>query len=631
MKTISIRNSLALLIVMVMLMVMMPAVFAQSAEIEQADLMATSVEIITQDGYQFKDLNKNSILDPYEDWRLPAEQRAQDLLSQMTANEKAAQMVHLTLVTMKESWFRESNVGFALAYTFLSESAEEAVMLTNQVQQLSEESRLGIPVVLSMDSVIGASWVDGATFLPDQLTLAATRDVELVRTLADIQRQEMLALGVRMSLSPVADIATDPRWARVQECFGEDAALAAQMVVATINGLQGGSELTVESVMACVKHFPGSGAQTAGVDGTPLVYDDNTFPTALSVFEAAIEAGAASIMPYGYSKVPYLGGDAVDNYAHESSIVMTDLLRGKLGFTGIIQTDWGLNHVFAALAGADVLGGAGSREIQKLADNLTTEQLDERVHRILLAKFQMGLFENPYSDVEKAVKTVGSDEHLSLAYQAAAEAMTLVKYENMIPLAGKHIILAGSLAEDKDALNSGWKISGESGLNIRQALEERIGVNNVTYVGDDYESVNSMCISANTVAIVVVGEKTGTHEPAWGSNTLQFPEEQEQMVAAFHKAGIPVITVVLLGRAYVMTDIVGNSDAVLIAYRPGVSQGANAVLGALYGDTAIRGKLPLQIPATMNQVLTQREDLSMDITDPLFDYGFGIDVISFGE
>ena len=631
MKIKSIHHSLALLTVVVMLMTMMPAVFAQGAEAEQADLMATSVDIISQDGYQFKDLNKNSVLDPYEDWRLPAEQRAQDLLSQMTANEKAAQMVHLTLVTMKESWFRESNVGFALAYTFLSEGAEAAVTLTNQVQQLSEESRLGIPVVLSMDSVVGASWVDGATFLPDQLTLAATGDVELVQTLADIQRQEMLALGVRMSLSPVADIATDPRWARVQECFGEDSVLAAQMVVAAIEGLQGGRELTAESVMACVKHFPGSGAQTAGVDGTPLVYDDDTFPVALNVFQAAIEAGAAAIMPYGYSKVPYLGGDAVDNYAHESSVVMTDLLRGELGFEGIIQTDWGLNHVFAALAGADVLGGAGSREIQKLADNLTAEQLDERVYRILLAKFEMGIFENPYSDVNLAVETVGVDAHLALAYQAASEAMTLVKYENMTALDNKKILLAGSLAEDKDALNSGWKISGEAGLTIRQALEERIGAANVTYIGDDAAAVCGIPNTQDTIAIVVVGEKSGTHEPAWGSSTLEFPEEQENMVRALHSAGIPVIAVVLLGRAYVMTDVVDNADAVLIAYRPGVSKGAEAIIGSLYGDTPIQGKLPLQIPATMNQILMQREDLAMDIVDPLFEYGFGITVTKFGE
>ena len=131
------------------------------------------------------------------------------------------------------------------------------------------------------------------------------------------------------------------------------------------------------------------------MDGTPLVYDDETFPMHLSVFEAAIEAGAASIMPYGYATVPYLGGDAVENYAHESSVVMTDLLRGELGYTGIIQTDWGLNHTAAALAGADALGGAGQREVSKLVENLTDEQFDDKVGRLLMAKFEMACLKTP--------------------------------------------------------------------------------------------------------------------------------------------------------------------------------------------------------------------------------------------
>lgn len=203
-----------------------------------------NIEILEVDGFKFKDLNKNGQLDVYEDWREDTEARVADLLSQMTPENKAAQMLHMTLVSLKESWFNELNVGFVLAYTYLSAGAEDAANKTNEVQALSESSALGIPTVFSMDSVIGASWVDGASLLPDQLTLAATGDVELVRELTDMQREEMLALGVRMSLSPVADLATDPRWGRVQECFGEDVELATQMVVAAIEGLQGGSELT---------------------------------------------------------------------------------------------------------------------------------------------------------------------------------------------------------------------------------------------------------------------------------------------------------------------------------------------------------------------------------------------------
>ena len=638
------KKWIALLMAMMMLLSIVPSFAEDEEEVqavvdvryieaagEQVKLGYTAdTEILDVDGLKFKDLNKNGALDVYEDWRKPVEERVSDLLSQMSATDKAAQMLHMTLVTLKESWFTDLGVGFVLAYTYLSNGAEDAALKTNEVQSLSEASAFGIPVIFSMDSVIGASWVQGATIIPDQITLAATGNVELVKQLNDMQREEMLALGVRMSLSPVADIATDPRWGRAQECFGEDVEVATAMTVAAIEGLQKGNTLTAESVMTCVKHFPGSGPQTAGVDGTPLVFDDESFQMHLSIFKAAIEAGAASIMPYGYSTVPYLGGDAVENYAHESSTVMTELLRGELGYEGIIQTDWGLNHTAAALAGADALGGAGQRESKKLTQNLTDEQFNERVGRLLKAKFELGLFENPYVDVAAAKEIVGSTEHYALVKQAAAEALTLVKYENVSALAGQKLIVAGSLAEDTAALSSGWKIAEYEGKNILTAITEKAGAENVTYIGDDLTQV-AASYPEGTTAIVVVGEAAGTHEPAWGTSTPEFPATQTDMVKALKASGVNVVTVVLMNRAYVMSPIAENSDAILLAYRPGCTAGAEAVAEALFGEAAITGKTPFQIPATMDQVMLQREDLAKDIVDPLYDYGCGIEVASFGK
>ncbi|MBQ2952734.1 MAG: glycoside hydrolase family 3 protein [Clostridia bacterium] len=639
------KKWIALLMAMMMLLSVVPA-FAEDDEEEEQLVVevlyieasgeqvklgyTAETEILDVDGLKFKDLNKNGELDVYEDWRKPVDERVNDLLSQMSATDKAAQMLHMTLVTLKESWFTDLGVGFVLAYTYLSAGAEDAALKTNEVQSLSEASAFGIPVIFSMDSVIGASWVQGATIIPDQITLAATGNVELVRQLNDMQREEMLALGVRMSLSPVADIATDPRWGRVQECFGEDVEIATAMTVAAIEGLQKGNTLTSESVMTCVKHFPGSGAQTAGVDGTPLVFDDDSFQMHLSIFKAAIEAGAASIMPYGYSTVPYLGGDAVENYAHESSTVMTELLRRELGYEGIIQTDWGLNHTAAALAGADALGGAGQRESKKLTQNLTDEQFNERVGRLLKAKFELGLFENPYVDVAAAKEIVGSDEHYALVKQAAAEALTLVKYDNAVALSGRQLIVAGSLAEDTAALSSGWKIADYQGKNILTAITEKAGAENVTYIGDDLSLV-AASYPEGTTAIVVVGEASGTHEPAWGTSTLEFPAVQADMVAALKASGVNVVTVVLMNRAYVMSPIADNSDVILLAYRPGCTAGAEAVAKALFGEAPITGKTPFQIPATMDQVMLQREDLAKDIVDPLYEFGFGIEVESFGK
>ena len=152
-------------------------------------------------------------------------------------------MLHITLYSPRETWFSNENVGFALAYDYLSESPVDAANKVNQLQKWSESSRWGIPLIISMDSVMGASWVKGATLYPDQIGLAATGDPELVRRLNEMQRIEMKAMGIRMSLSPIADLASEPRWGRVQECFGEDADLAKAMVAAAVAGLQAGSEL----------------------------------------------------------------------------------------------------------------------------------------------------------------------------------------------------------------------------------------------------------------------------------------------------------------------------------------------------------------------------------------------------
>ena len=399
----------------------------------QPELKARVKEIIEVDGYQFKDLNDNGVLDAYEDWRLSPQERAENLLSLMTAEQKAAQMVHLTLVTQKDSWFNKNNVGFALVYEYIFEPEEEedeeesdetqtpissarnAAMRTNEIQELSESSELGIPVIFSMDTEAGAAFVKDATYLPDEINQGAAGDVELVTRLNEVLKEELKAVGVRMALSPDADLITDPRWGRNQECYSEDVETVETMIAAAVKALQGENGLDENSVMATVKHFPGAGAQTNGVDGSPLTISEDSIDLHLAGFKAAIDADVAAVMPYGYSTVPYLGGDAVDNSADQSAAVMTDLLRGELGYEGIIQTDWGLNFVGAANAGADVLGGAGVRSTALLVDGVDEALLTDACRRILIAKFQMGLFENPYVDEDAAEEIIGSDEHKAVA------------------------------------------------------------------------------------------------------------------------------------------------------------------------------------------------------------------------
>ena len=606
-----------------------PVALAEEAPV-QPELVARVKNIIEVDGYQFKDLNDNGALDPYEDWRLTPEERAEDLLSQMDATQKASQMVHLTLVSKKDSWFNENNVGFALVYEYIFDSATEAAKRTNEIQELSESAPLGIPVIFSMDTEAGAAFVKDATFLPDEINQGAVNDPELVTRLNQVLKEELMAVGVRMALSPDADLITDPRWGRNQECYSEDTDVVQSLIVAAVQALQGGSELTEDSVIATVKHFPGSGGQTDGVDGTPLTIQEDSIDLHLAGFRAAIEAGVAAVMPYGYSTVPYLGGDAVENSADQSAAVMTDLLRGELGYTGLIQTDWGLNFVGATNAGADILGGAGVRSTRQLVEGVDEERLTDACRRILIAKFQLGIFENPYVDEENAAQVLGSQEHRAVAKEAAARSFTLLKYENASPLAGQKLVVAGTLAEDVRALNSGWTAKDPmelAGTTILEAFQNKAGSENVTYIPDASQVPADL---SGTTAVVVIGEASGTHEPAWGTDTLEFPQEQVDLVKALKDAGANVVEVVLMNRAYVMTDMVDMADSVLLAYRPGVTCGAEAIADALFGETAITGKTPFQIPRTMEQVLNQREDLPKDIQDPLFEYGFGIEVESFG-
>ena len=621
---------------------------AESAPV-QPELVARVKDIIEADGYQFKDLNDNGELDPYEDWRLPAEERAENLLSMMDASQKATQMVHLTLVTKKDSWFNKNNVGFALVYEYIFEPEEEedeeesdetqtpissarnAAMRTNEIQELSESSELGIPVIFSMDTEAGAAFVKDATYLPDEINQGAAGDVELVTRLNEVLKEELKAVGVRMALSPDADLITDPRWGRNQECYSEDVETVETMIAAAVKALQGENGLDENSVMATVKHFPGAGAQTNGVDGSPLTISEDSIDLHLAGFKAAIDADVAAVMPYGYSTVPYLGGDAVDNSADQSAAVMTDLLRGQMGYTGIIQTDWGLNFVGATNAGADILGGAGVRSTRQLVDEVEEDRLTDACRRILIAKFQMGLFENPYVDENKAETVIGSEAHKAIAKEAAAASFTLLKYENAASLEGKQFIVAGSLADDVRCLNSGWTAKEPveiQGTTILEALKAKAGTENVTYIETAADVPADL---SGVTAVVVVGEKSGTHDPAWGAATLEFPEDQVALINALDQAGANVVAVVVMNRAYVLSPIAEAADSVLLVYRPGVTCGAEAVADCLFGETAITGKLPFQIPASMDQVLAQREDMPKDIENPLYEYGFGIDAEGFGR
>ena len=629
------------------------------AEVEQSyvqpELNPRVKSIIEADGYQFIDLNGNGSLDVYEDWRLDADTRAADLVGQMTVREKIAQMQHPTYLPRSDGKIAPylekycSYYGIGMLLIRELNSVQTAAETMNAVQEYAEASRLGVPVLVSMDSVHGLSYVSGATVTGHNLALAATRDEELVTRLAEISRDEHIAIGVRMTLSPESDIASEPRWGRVMETFGEDPDLVTQMVRAQIVAFQNGEDgLNPDGIVACIKHFPGAGPQMDGKDTSPIVSDEETLQIHLQPYYAAIEVNVGSVMPY-YS-VP-LALD-MENSAIGSKAALQDLLREQMGFEGIIQTDWGMiwaiQEGLGTMTGEEVsdeeaiiigvtqsrvdgIGGESIRLIDQMEELTAEGKIDEDIltaaaTRIVKAKFELGVFENPYCDVDYAVSFVGNEEHTAVNLEAAEKAMTLLKNDGALPLtqdAGQNILVCGPRAGDMASLVGGWS-SEQEGLTIAAAIAAYAGDSDtVTYIADDVVAIAEAAKDADVV-IVSIGEPSYQHDPPWGYDTLEITSSQQEILETV-KANTKgeIITVVTGGRPYILTWCDENTNAILEAYYPG-QQGGIAIAETLFGLNNPTGKTPMQFPRDMDSVNEQASDVSFDLENPLYDYGWGL-------
>lgn len=651
-----IKRGASLLAVAVMAGSLLPAgAFAEDAAYEQPVLNPRVKSIIEVDGYQFIDLNGNGTLDVYEDWRQDADTRAADLVSQMTVREKIGQMQHPTYLPRSDGkiapYLEKYCTDYGIGMLLIRElnSVQTAAETMNTVQEYAEASRLGVPVLVSMDSVHGLSYVSGATVTPHNLALAATRDEELVTKLAEIARDEHMAIGVRMTLSPESDIASEPRWGRVMETFGEDPDLVTQMVRAQIVAFQNGEDgLNENGIVACIKHFPGAGPQMDGKDTSPIVSDEETLQVHLKPYYAALEVNVGSVMPY-YS-VP-LALD-MENSAIGSKAALQDLLRDQMGFEGIIQTDWGMiwaiQEGLGTMTGEEVsdeeaiiigvtesrvdgIGGESIRLIDQMEElvgegKIAEDILTAAATRIVKAKFQLGVFENPYCDVDYAVSFVGNEEHTAVNLEAAEKAMTLLKNNGALPLtanAGQKILVCGPRAGDMMSLVGGWS-SEQEGLTIAAAIEQYAGEKDeVTFIADDVTAIAEAAKDADVV-IVSIGEPSYQHDPPWGYDTLEITSTQQEILETV-KANTKgqIITVVTGGRPYILTWCDENTDAILEAYYPG-QQGGIAIAETIFGLNNPTGKTPMQFPRDMASVNSQASDVSFDLENPLYDYGWGL-------
>ena len=475
---------------------------------KQPVLGMRSAKIIQKDGLKFKDLNRNGQLDKYEDWRLSSTQRSQDLLSKMSLEDKVGFMLISTTrlkndqsfqaPTTKEpitSDFNEEDLvanqnmftrkplptpimnaaGTTKAVTqyhlrhFIlraSVNARTTAEWANKLQALCESDGLGIPAIIASnprnhitkDASIGLS-VGKTVFSawPGELGLSAMRDLKLVHEFADIARQEWAAVGLRKGYMYMADLATEPRWMRIEGTFGENAEWAGQMMTQIVLGFQGPA-LNPASVALTTKHFPGGGAGLGGQDphfdwGKKEVFPGGMFANNLIPFKAAIKAGTSAIMPY-YSFPADTKYEPIA-YAYNRAIIH-DLLRTELGFKGIINSDtgpiemmpWGaenlsINERYKRTLEAGVNLYSGTADPTNLLETVKSgivdkKLIDDSVFRLLLEKFELGLFENPYVDEDAAERIVGSAAFQARADVAHRKSIVLLRNETKtLPLAPK--------------------------------------------------------------------------------------------------------------------------------------------------------------------------------------------------
>ncbi|GAB1690956.1 glycoside hydrolase family 3 protein [Krasilnikovia sp. M28-CT-15] len=596
------------------------------------------------DGVRYRDLCGTGRMEPYEDPRLPVEARVADLLARMTLPEKAGLLFHTMLRADEDGLYEPAPDGDDIPHDVLSTRRlirdahithfnaaprippRRYAEWQNRVQALAAGTRWGIPVTLSSDPVHGfvdnpATATASTTFSrwPEPLGLAAAADGQLLAEYAEVVRREYRAVGIRMSLGPQADLATEPRWSRLSGTFGADAELAGRLVRAYVRGLQG-ERLGPDSVACMTKHFPGAGPQLRGEDahfpyGKEQVYPGRNLEYHLRPFEAAFAAGTAAVMPY-YAVPVGLGVEEVGFGFHRE--VVTGWLRERFGYDGVVCSDWGLvtdvrvegvrwparcwgaerlsriERVRKILdAGVDQLGGESCPElVVELVESgqIPVDRIDRSARRVLRVKFALGLFDDPYVDPDMAERVVGNTAFAAAGVRAQQQAVTLLKNGPLPLRRGIRMRLDG----------------------VDRAVAARYG----RVVAEPAEAE----VALVRLATPYERRETGIdYEAGFHAGRLDLPPERvAELVREFIET--PTVLVVGLDRAAVLPEVVGASAAVLGEF--GVTD--EALLDVLFGAAAPGGRLPMELPSSMAAVEASREDVPNDTESPLFAAGHSV-------
>ena len=606
---------------------------------------SSGVDIIINNSFACKDLNKNGELDDYENWTLPIDKRVDDLISKMTVEEKAGSMfIHIAFVgengEMVESPIESNPFSAAIPSMplmlnklkmnhfniFNVVTKENMLKWSNMVQQIGEKSRLGIPITIASDPRHGVPNTIGPyaytpffSSWPSPLGLAASRDNLLVQEHAKIVREEYRAIGITLALGPMADISTEPRWGRVNGTFGEDSELVSSLTKSYITGLQG-DELDNKSVASMVKHFPGSGPLDGGKDShfPPGIqsYRGDNFDYHIKPFEEAIKIGVSSIMPYYSLPIGITKEEVAAGYNSE---LLLDLLRNKYSFDGIICTDWaiisdismpdgelvkpassyGVENLDISerlkkviMSGVDLIGGENlTMELVNLIQSgqIDESRIDMSISRIMKQKFQLGLFDNPYLE-DDMLNIYDNKFNRDKGIEAQKKSLVLLKnLENILPL-----------SDDSKIFYHGFDDDFISQNNLYDYNESQVNVIKVNSPNGRFESEYMF-------------------ELLLGGGPLDFTLDEVQEYVKIIKEK-PTIIIANLSRPTILTELESNAVAIIADF----GSNDSIIKDLIYGKFNPSGKLPFDLPSSMESVNNQLEDLPFDLKDPLYSFGHGL-------
>lgn len=579
----------------------------------------------------------------YKDANLPIKERVDDLMARMSLEDKIGQMTLIDLSALNEQYedIKLYKIGAILngGNTNPGENKpKDWVMMCDQLQDMSKQTELQIPLLYGTDAIHGHSNMKQSTIFPHNIGLGCARDSSLMVRIGQITAKESRATGINWTYAPCITVPQDEHWGRFYEGYSEDPQIVAQMGAALVVGLQGDTISNPNSVLACAKHFAGDGGTEKGIDrGNTLCSKEELYNTHIFPYRMSVNTDVGSVMA-SFSSWNY-------KPCHSNTHLLNDVLRKELGYNGFVVSDWEAidllpgdyysDVVTAVNAGVDLIMVPihYKRFISNLTiavekKNVSIDRINEAVRRILYTKFELGLFENAYANKE-ALASVGSAEHREVAREAVQKSMVILKNNNALPIKGStsKILVAGKHANDIGLQCGGWSVfwqgkAGDitSGTTILDAMKKAYPGSSITYTDNGDIDDNSV-----DVALVVIGEEPYA-EWFGDKKDLTIDQQSVDLISNISRRGIPIVCVLISGRPLILEPIIDKCDAIVAAWLPGTE--ADGVTDIISGNVEATGKLSHVWPRYEKDIPLSYKDT---ISPALFAFGHGINLHEYSS